>query len=63
MYFTVRAYRREPSVLKNLAINGDSIAVIEVRGERRAMFAQRAQQLAHVARFELNLGCAASKLL
>ena len=62
MHLAVRADRREPGVLEDLAVDRDRETVLEMRLERRVALAELAQQLADVAGVELELGLAAGEL-
>ena len=63
MHLAVGADRGKPRILKDLAIDSDGVTVHEVRCKRRIALAERAQQLADVARFELDLRLAAGEVL
>ncbi len=63
MYFAVGAYRRKPRILKNLAIDGDGVAFIEMRRELRTALAEGAQQLANVACLDVDFSGTAGQLL
>jgi hypothetical protein len=64
MHFAVRSDGREPHILEDFSVDGDGVGIVlDVRGQSRIALAQRAQQLLHVARIDLQLRFAARQLL
>src|SRR5581483_6124896 len=62
MHFAVWTDGREPGVLKDLAVDGDGIAAVQMRAEFRESLAEYAQELAHIARIDLHFLDAAGEL-
>src|SRR3954468_12997831 len=63
MHLAVGPDRRKPRVLKNLAVDGDGIALGQMGSELGKLFAERAQQLAHIAGLQIGFGDTASEVL